>query len=489
MKKIAFSLFIYLIINIPVLPESLWTGNGSVSQPGEFTLYETSDNKNFAASNSFPTGTVVKVKNPSTAATVEVEIVKGLRQSGLFILISPSAGEKIGLSSDDVYPVQVSVVESGEDEDTLITKHPEDPDTNPAHSLPVYSREVSSDSEILLPKEGGEEIEEGEVTLTEIPEVSEGEKTPGEESAEIDSSYVPEAVEPEDPTLLESSHPIADPSGEEVPDLVDTPDMHEAETGIPSAETKDISSEEITGDKTLPELSVKDISVAEVSSERVEPESPETETVTVIPEKITELPEEDTEPEEYPEEEIPGTIWDDLYTEVPDETEPEEDPYDISSDELTELTPEARDIDSDETLKERESDVTEPSTPSEPETLASKEDETGPDSRKVYYLVPAGRRPPSGGKSDKEILSVKSEVPISDTGIYIQIGIYDVKTPVEPVLQPVKQIHLPHITVTDENNRHKRVLVGPLKNDEMGIVMHLLRQSGFNDFFTYKKER
>jgi hypothetical protein len=50
----------------------------------------------YAASNSFPRNSLVEVRNPSTGATIEVIIVSGISEPGLFMILSDEASSAPG---------------------------------------------------------------------------------------------------------------------------------------------------------------------------------------------------------------------------------------------------------------------------------------------------------------------------------------------------------------------------------------------------------
>ena len=83
-----------------------WDGNAAVVRKGEF-----SSPGLFAASDSFPLGTLIQVENPQNGATVQVTVVERINAKGnIFLLLSEEAAAVLGLSPADVIRVRARIV-------------------------------------------------------------------------------------------------------------------------------------------------------------------------------------------------------------------------------------------------------------------------------------------------------------------------------------------------------------------------------------------
>jgi len=111
MKKYVGFLTLALLVSPFLGAESVWTGNAGVGSPSEFP----GSREYFrAASNSFPLGTILEVKNPRGRASVEVTVVSRLESPGVFLLMEMSAAKLIGIPSDHIRPVQVTPIGSSD---------------------------------------------------------------------------------------------------------------------------------------------------------------------------------------------------------------------------------------------------------------------------------------------------------------------------------------------------------------------------------------
>jgi len=139
-------IFILLIVfTVHIFSESLWSGNAAIASEGEFSA----DTDYFqAASNTFPSGTMLKVTNPRNGLSVNVKVVKRLSRPGVFIILDRKSGEIIDLPDDHVMPVRVTPVSGGSgvmsEEELPVTEkiYSDDPDLN-----------ISSDAESFKDKE------------------------------------------------------------------------------------------------------------------------------------------------------------------------------------------------------------------------------------------------------------------------------------------------------------------------------------------------
>jgi hypothetical protein len=89
--------FLALLVCLPVLAEQ-WEGNAARIRAGEFATPGL-----FAASNSFPEGTRIRVSSARTGKSVEVTVTRRVNgTTGIFLLLSDQAADSLGLAVGDV---------------------------------------------------------------------------------------------------------------------------------------------------------------------------------------------------------------------------------------------------------------------------------------------------------------------------------------------------------------------------------------------------
>lgn len=406
MKK-CIGFILLVLLPIIVYADSVWTGNaavGGISEfPGSSDVYR-------AASNSFPTGTVLEVTNPKGGAHTFVTVIGRLDSPGVFLLIEEEAAELIGLPSDHVLPVRVRPVPNYVDvtvEDTVdatlnddvVT---DDSDYNPTAGLeegPLEPRTAVvedlelAEEEILEASETIEEAVNDDIFVTPVPEYIEDECVDGDESEKIESL-------------------------------------------------------DIAGDEIVTEL--------------------------VIPEEI---PEKEAEPVT-------------IFTYVLDD----EEPVDIEKDE-----------ESDELFFSESPEETE-------NTLDIEEEENG---STVYFLTPSDFRPPplvnSAGYdiADETIPDTDNfdegtptvemvheteredtEISMAQEGLpYIQIGAYKNRAILEETARRVRSsgMYYPMSLATAERSGTPvyKLLIGPLRPAERGVVLQSLKSTAYPDAFPY----
>jgi len=111
--------------------------------------------------------------------------------------------------------------------------------------------------------------------------------------------------------------------------------------------------------------------------------------------------------------------------------------------------------------------------------------------KRIFYLEPANNKPPIGGVEDKTLIPVTTvdKTRNLEDGYYLQVGIYTNPDNIKLDSEKLKKINYPYIKVKEEGSLgRERLLVGPLSNDELGVIMINLKSRGFKDFFRYKKK-
>lgn len=111
--------------------------------------------------------------------------------------------------------------------------------------------------------------------------------------------------------------------------------------------------------------------------------------------------------------------------------------------------------------------------------------------KRIFYLEPADKKPPVGGKADKELVAVTkndTSTPFIE-GHYLQVGIYSSRERLLDGVEKLQTYNIPYEEVQLANGDKKYLLLaGPLLNDEIGVVRLYLKDRGFKDFFRYIKK-
>jgi hypothetical protein len=160
--------------------DTYWEGGVSISPYGMLPRTGL-----YAASNAFPQDTKVKVTNTETGKSVEVRVVERLDDPHLFMLVSPEAGEALGIREDEVVRGTVS---TAKEKNGMVTgdiaqerAFSPDPDRNPSAAVdgaaPVDDSEGLAVLEEYLEEEG---VEPGAEETAE----ARGEGAPGPETGE-----------------------------------------------------------------------------------------------------------------------------------------------------------------------------------------------------------------------------------------------------------------------------------------------------------------
>lgn len=483
---------ILIIMGAAVLSaQSVWTGNAAVSSEREFESYyseNSSDGKFLGASNSFPGSTEVTVTNPRNGKSISVLIVKRLSQPGLFLVLSPEAGQAIALPNDDILNVEVVVRRKNEEVFNKYTDdkpYSDDPDLNPSAELAVNSvgDESSGSSENPVPASSVEETE-SEPELEAPVETSVNEYIPpvvlNNDGTPYDEGY--------NPLILLESDKENSSEPEEIVEIIDDPRVLMDAITSTVAEP-DIPLPERYVESDLPETYDTYDREGEISGTVVDDVS----ALTLVPAEPGVLKPEDLDPE-FMDADINDLLLSDSVEVAVSEPIIEETiiPETVESD-VALISPE----------EEMELIVIEPEV-SEP-IVVIPETIVEPPGTVIYFLTPGDFRPPpqSEEKKEKEKEKVKEKkiVPIPverskleelivtelhNGGSYLQVGTY---SSVDILYSQIEQISdsYPSIVLTmgERENQLYKLLIGPISRDEKGVVMTRFRSSGFNDAFLY----
>jgi cell division protein FtsN len=105
MKKTIAILLILIQMGLPMIAQQVYEGIAVRGRSGEFP-----SEGYYAASNSFPRNSLVEVRNPSTGATIEVIIVSGISEPGLFMILSDEASSALGVTQSNAISLVASPV-------------------------------------------------------------------------------------------------------------------------------------------------------------------------------------------------------------------------------------------------------------------------------------------------------------------------------------------------------------------------------------------
>jgi hypothetical protein len=531
MKRICL-IFIIISAAAVLFAQSVWTGNAAVSNEKEFESYYSEDSstgKYLGASNSFPGSTEVTITNPRNGKSVSVSIVKRLSQPGLFLVLSPEAGQAIELPDDDILNVEVVVRRKNEEVFNNYTDdlpYSEDPDLNPSAELAIDTdpAQTTSESGDFSP-----------VSIADAPEVEPEIEPPVETSV---NEYIPPVVlnnegtpfeEGYDPLVVLEGEEEDSSTPEEIVEIIDDPKAL-AEAITSSVSEPDIPLPERYDESDLPE-SFDPEDLLEDTSPEVVGITPEKDTLSETLDNAIVLAEPGVlKPEELDSDFMEAGI-DDLLISEPAESE-----MDISEPEISEIVmadPELEESDFDAIIiaepeieeilisepEETETLVIEPIEDVEPITIepitiepevfepvviAPETVEEEPENV-IYFLTPGDFRPPpqSEEKKEKEKEKVKEKTIVAlpverseleeiivtelhNGGSYLQLGTY---SSVEVLYSQIEMISdsYPSIVLTmgERDNQLYKLLIGPISRDEKGIVMTRFRSLGYGDAFLY----
>ncbi|MFW5695616.1 MAG: SPOR domain-containing protein [Alkalispirochaeta sp.] len=184
---------------VPAWSQADWQGSAAVGTSDEFP----SDGL-YAASSAFPLNSTVDVTNPATGEQARVEIVRGLDDPGVFMVVSETVANELNLKPGNsttvratpVQPPGLTAISPNQD----LPFHP-DPDVNPAASF------GDPNAALVMPprrEEPADAVQEVEPAPAEEGAVADGgpdESTSDEETPDQRDEASPEDTEPEEREL------------------------------------------------------------------------------------------------------------------------------------------------------------------------------------------------------------------------------------------------------------------------------------------------
>jgi hypothetical protein len=205
--------------------DTYWEGGISISPYGMLPK-----SGRYAASNAFAQDTKVRVHNAETGKSVEVRVVERLDDPHLFMLVSPEAGEALGIREDEV--VRGTVTPAPERDDLIRerlggeTAYSADPDRNP--SAEVDESGAVDDAEGLAAVEEYLDEKGGAEDKVLAPETAKG---PSEPAPASTPAPAPEAVIAQEAEEIPQAESMPHMAGTIIaaPEELPEPDVQEGE--------------------------------------------------------------------------------------------------------------------------------------------------------------------------------------------------------------------------------------------------------------------
>ncbi|MDA3941424.1 MAG: hypothetical protein PF693_19315 [Spirochaetia bacterium] len=498
-----------------VFAGSIWDGSVSTARYGYLPQKGL-----YAASNAFPQNSTVTVTNPNTGKKVDVLILERLEDNNLFLVLSEEAAESIGISYGDIFYGNIS------EQDINISSREEelpynpDPDVNPSAASENYSElaliqnyleELGGNDDTLVISDIADPIEQfPDTTISEdIEEVTALEESVIEELyigeptniisepevviiSEPEVVIIPEQVEEEIDTIVEDI-PVIVGMSTDVPVMVASVDVRDVLPELPVPENdKPVvtllnsgiieETENVTSAIKLPELpiiGVEIVEIVEIPDEEIPiavnlatdivPFEKEENIDYILPELVKvlddDLPEHSILVEEEPE--APLEII--LSVSDPEVVNPEEDS--VIPDTLN--TPENVELEVEVVLEP--SNLRPPVLPEEPEKI-----ETG-ELIAVTEIIEIKESPdtPVGKYNITKVLAEDS--------YYLQLGVYREQYSAFDLAGRLGGTYPVTVLVSEStDNLNYKVMVGPLGQDESGVIFYNFKSTGYPDAFLRK---
>ena len=491
-----------LFLAVPVSAQQAWEGSAVVGRYGDFP-----PGGLFAASNAFARNSMVTVTDGRSGRQVRVIVVGRIDDPGVFLLLSPEAGEELGLRAGGSTQVSATPLRSTAPDSPVpaLVDEPAmsaDPEVNPAARIadlldpePELAPATDTAPEDMAPEDTSPEsasppAEEPENVsdIAERPDTAEPpeaaaaepEAAAAEAAPEITSApgLAPVAPTIPAPTPAAPTAPPPVPPTPVVPAPVESPAV--AAFGV--REGLGIASRGLSGEQPLPDREYVDLRPLEPIAVEEEPgngvedalarlrnrnpqkelfPAPEPDSVYTFIEPPYRVERFEPDPESIARARIPGEAV------AQDESEPE--PDDESEDELPEVT---RAVDA-------------PSVELEPGSILSLEPA---DPRPPEAPAPAAEPEPAEPEPAPEM--AVGDAPFAESlsagAYYLQIGAYSNVAGVQAALSGLELDAEYPYTVVPGVSRDRtvyRVFVGPLQEDEKGRALFMVRARGYRDAF------
>ncbi len=430
------AVFVFTFLCLPLIgyTQESWEGNAALIRQGEF-----SGSGLYAASNSFPENTCIRVENVQTGKSVEVTVVKRIEgASNIFLLLSEQAGAQIGLSGSEVIRVRARVISSiGHSlEETLREQaYSSDPDLNPPLSVGEELLQPASEEAIAA---GGSEAEEQPQTegVARESEPGEAEAAAAQPAKSAEQKRLEEIA-----NRVPQKHHYLPPRQQELYALAPPPEEAEEEA----------AAAEVPGEEQQPEP-VEELAEAPAGTEEISAAAEEQPRVSMA------VPSEE---EQAVEVELPGP-----QTVEPEKPSPEGSRLPApEGEEPLAMKPEVPPL------------MGEEQPPKEEGAVAEQAAEAGEQLGEVEEPAIAETIPPTGAE-----LAQAGSLPART--YFVQLGAYSTRSLAEKLAGELNQTYsVTILPATSDGRRFFKVLVGPLNGDESGTLLYKFRARGFKDAF------
>ncbi|MCA1755771.1 MAG: SPOR domain-containing protein, partial [Spirochaeta sp.] len=476
----------------PVSAQQAWEGSAVVGRYGDFP-----PGGLFAASNAFARNSMVTVTDGRSGRQVRVIVVGRVDDPGVFLLLSPEAGEELGLRAGGSTQVSATPLRSTAPDSPVpaLVDEPAmsaDPDVNPAARIadlldpePELAPATDTAPEGMAPEDTSPEdiSPEPEQPSAEAPSAADAEAAAAEAEVAPEITSAP-GLAPVAPTI-----PAPTPAAPTAPPtpVVPAPVESPAVAAFGVREGLGIASRGLSGEQPLPDREYVDLRPLEPIAVEEEPgngvedalarlrnrnpqkelfPAPEPDSVYTFIEPPYRVERFEPDPESIARARIPGEAV------AQDESEPE--PDDESEDELPEVT---RAVDAPSVELEPGSILSlEPADPRPPEAPAPEE------------AAPAAEPEPAEPEPAPEM--AVGDAPFAESlsagAYYLQIGAYSNVAGVQAALSGLEMsAEYPYTVVpgVSRDRRVYRVFVGPLEEDEKGRALFMVRARGYRDAF------
>ena len=545
MKKYLLLFFSILLIS-GINAEESWEGNATTAREG---LFETEGF--FVLSNSFNDNTEITVENLDTGARTEVTVVDRIMYNmDFFLLLSQKAAQALGMVRGEVARVKVQMYKEPELVAAQLPAElpfSPDPDVNPSVDIkdekvddfaPIPAKAdaveeiAAKDSEFVSDEDVEDVVEDVEDVVEDVEDVSEdvSQITDEEQSSSVDVDAEPTETAVSEVTVAEAEttiedvpSPVEETEEKEIPPDVDV-DAEPLE--IPSIEARPLATIE-TLSIEVPDLSTDE--EEELASPEIEEPSPAPlETLPVAPE-ITPIAEEASaiteslellQPQEERSESLTSTLEKPLFelliSDTPSASDAMEDtplPSLIPSEErsnsiteeevvitlepspprfpIAEEQPDDQEGDTSgqvpEQMPEQEPEqveaVIQPAT--EPEITVPEYQEAKTETLETVTIV----SPDEDEKTPTEQIEIPTVDSLTSNAYYLQIAVYSRIQNAQLLVEYYSPTY-PVVVYPFESNtgRIYKVLVGPLADDERGVILTQFKSTGFKDAFFFYNE-
>jgi len=454
-------LLLLALVFLPALAaqESSWDGNAAVVRKGEFDSPGL-----FAASDSFPQGTLLRVENPQNGKAVQVTVVDRINGRGnVFLLLSEQAAAVLGLSPSEVIRVKARVLIASIDSARAGSREPAaspDPDVNPAAAVAA------------LPEAAAAKSEATEAPAEAAAAAAEPVAAAGAPAPELPAKAPPEEPPPE---------AVTPPAG--ITPEVSTASAPEAQPEAPAADAAERRLEELAA--RIPQ---KRLFQPPPDSSAVAPEpaiAAEPAVETAIEETV---PPVEEEPEGGSLSALPPVAAAQSEA-LPEGEVPEEPP-------VAEMAPLPAEATLTEELPLAEAAVEEEPAEATPSLSVSPEPVPAPEPAIAAPATPVLQEPPpepaTAAPRVAAVPSTAAETPAAETlslarrSFYLQLGAYSTRGLAEKLAREVSSYARYTVAVLPTSTGARplyKVLIGPLNRDESGTLLYQFRARGFRDAF------